>query len=82
MSVTKENSKLQDAVLSVAKKNAKYAEMVEDLVGNVADQERKIWIWRKNGKYMTLFIPRGKANKISDEQNDEKDHAFVEAMYP
>lgn len=82
MSVTIENAKLQDAFLSVTTENAKYSELIENLVEKVANQERRIWILETECKTDDSIYPKMKTNKTSDEQIKKKDHAFVEAMYP
>lgn len=82
MSVTIENAKLQDAVLSGSKENAKYVELVENLVEKVTYQERRIWILEKECNIDNSIYPEVKTNKTSDEQINEKDHSFDEAMYP
>lgn len=66
------NSKLHDAVLSIAKKKAKYAELVEDLVEKVANQERRLWILEKECIIDDSIYPEEKTNKTSDEQINEE----------
>lgn len=66
--------KLQDTILSMFRENAKYRILVEDLVGKMIEQERRIGELERKCKISNDFLSEEYTNKTTGADNLENDH--------
>lgn len=66
--------KLQDTILSMSRENAKYRILVEDLVGKMIEQERRIGELERKCKISNDFLSEEYTNKTTGADNLENDH--------